>query len=509
MASVFKPKGSKKYVIFYTDEAGRRRKKAGATDKGVTQRIARDLENRAALRREGVIDPREDAYVSHESRALADHLSDWHRDMEARGKTAGHADQYRERAGKLAALSRGSRLADLELGRKAEAIERGGRALAAVLKVARLSDLTPERIQAALAALRDAGKSNQTVNHYRAALRAFLRWASDKGRLRDNPMRGVSGYNAEEDIRHARRSLDDTELSRLIRAANSGPERFGMSGPLRSIAYRMAASTGFRVAELRTLTPASFRLDGDEPFVSLKASSTKNRRPADQPVPLGLVPDLAAWMRDKPAGEALFPLHHETAKAIRADLEAAGILYETDEGVADFHSLRAYFVSALVRTGASIKEVQTLARHAKPQTTLSHYAKVSVRDLRGALESLPAPDMTTPEPEALAATGTDPVPSATHGATGPRDEGHNIHSQQGVAPTILGFAKPLYCESGIGGSNPPLSVKCPSVADTSRLNPPIAWVCGLASAFAFSGVELSIPPETDRVRPVPSPPVGK
>jgi hypothetical protein len=73
--------------------------------------------------------------------------------------------------------------------------------------------------------------------------------------------------------------------------------------------------------------------------------------------------------------------------------------------VYDFHSLRAYFVSALVRAGATIKEVQTLARHAKPQTTLGHYAKVSVRDLRGAVESLPALDARH-EPEALVATGT-------------------------------------------------------------------------------------------------------
>ncbi len=53
MASIFKPKDRSKYVIFYTDETGRRRKKAGSTDKAMTQRIARDLENRVALRREG------------------------------------------------------------------------------------------------------------------------------------------------------------------------------------------------------------------------------------------------------------------------------------------------------------------------------------------------------------------------------------------------------------------------------------------------------------------------
>ena len=49
MASIFKPRGKSKYVIFYTDESGRRRKKTGATDKTVTERIARDLENRVAF----------------------------------------------------------------------------------------------------------------------------------------------------------------------------------------------------------------------------------------------------------------------------------------------------------------------------------------------------------------------------------------------------------------------------------------------------------------------------
>ena len=190
MASIFKPKDKSKYVIFSTDETGRRRKKAGSTDKAVTQRIARDLENRVALRREGVIDRKADAYLNHEARPLADHLADWHRDMLARGKTAKHADQFLERAGKLSALVRGIRLADIDPGRKTEAQARAARILADAPASARLSDLAPERIQAALARLRDAGKSHQTLNHYRAALCAFARWAGDKGRLRDDPMRG-------------------------------------------------------------------------------------------------------------------------------------------------------------------------------------------------------------------------------------------------------------------------------------------------------------------------------
>ena len=367
MASVFKPVGRAKYVILYTDEQGRRRKKTGASDKTVTQRIARDIENRVALRREGVVDSKSEGYVSHEARPLADHLADWLRDMQAKAKTPKHAEQFHDRAGKLAALVRGARLSDIEPGRKGDAQERGDRKLSETLRSARLSDLTPERIQSALASLREAGKAHQTVNHYRAALRAFARWAGDKGRLRDNPMRGVSGFNAEEDVRHARRSLTDDELARLVRAAETGPDVFGMPGPLRAMAYRVAAGTGFRVAELRALTPSP----SDWTVPSLTSSSAPARRRIDdRPSNLSRFRSFETW----PIGSATSrpgcrscPFITRLPRPSVATWKRPGFPMATDEGMADFHSLRAYYISALVRSGATIKEVQTLARHAKPR----------------------------------------------------------------------------------------------------------------------------------------------
>jgi hypothetical protein len=136
----------------------------------------------------------------------------------------------------------------------------------------------------------------------------------------------------------------------------------------------------------------------------------------------------------------VFPLHHETARAIRGDLEAAGIAYETEDGVADFHSLRAYYVSALVRSGASITEVYRLARHAKPETTLKHYAKVGAHDLQRAVESLP--DLAVPSREELAATGTDPVSIATECATDGPDNCHKLFEPNTVASSGERFAKP-------------------------------------------------------------------
>ncbi len=180
------------------DADGVQREHKGCPDRRETEAMAHASEAEASKVRSGFVDLKTLGYRDHEARPLADHLDDWHRDMQAKGKTPKHADQYRDRAARLVAIARGVRPSDLDTGRKAADLDRSARKLADALRSGRLSDLTSERIQSALAALRDAGKSLQTLNHYRAALRAFVRWAGDRGRLRDNPMRGVSGFNAEE-----------------------------------------------------------------------------------------------------------------------------------------------------------------------------------------------------------------------------------------------------------------------------------------------------------------------
>ena len=175
-----------------------------------------------------------------------------------------------------------------------------------------------------------------------------------------------------------------------------------MDGPDRAMGYRLAFGTGFRVNELRSLTPTNFRLKGDRPCVVLKAGDAKDRRKVEQPISADLLP----WLAVKPAGRPVPPLHHETAKMIRHDLEAAGIAYETEDGFADFHALRASYASALVGSGADIKTVQTLARHKKPVTTLNHFAKSNPEDIHGTVRSLPNPTGGPPR-----AASSAPAPS--------------------------------------------------------------------------------------------------
>jgi integrase len=388
----------------YTDGNGVRKMRKGCPDKRVTEDMLHAAEIEAARIRAGLVDPKEIALRTHEARPLAAHLDDWHADILAKGKTAKHADLSRDRVGKLIALVKGVSLVDLVSVRKPGAKERAAQLLADTLAKARFHDLTPETIQAALAVLRDEGGASKTVNHHRAAARAFFKWCHRRGRIRNIPTEGVDGFNADEDLRHVRRSLTDSELARLIAHLETARTLRGMPGRLRAIACRTAAGTGFRVNELRSLVPESFHLEGPRPCITLAAKKAKNRKGVDQPISQSLACRLREWLRDKRRGESVFPLHSDIGKLMAIDLEDCGIPYRTEDGVVDFHALRVYYITALVRSGRSIKEVQELARHANVATTLKYYVKVSAHDKHNAVDSLPI--LEPPAPVYEAATGT-------------------------------------------------------------------------------------------------------
>jgi hypothetical protein len=213
MAS-FRTRG-KIWYFKYTDANGVKHEQRGCPDERVTKQMAASAEMEAAKIRGGLIDPKDVAYRDHAARPVAEHLDQWHQDMVAMGKTPNHAGQYRDRTSTLIALVKATPIGDLEQGRsEAFRLWRERPQQRSVLSQAHFGDLSPESIQSALVTLSDFGKSNQTVNHYRAAIRAFLRWAHERKRIREIPM-GVTSLNAEEDQR-VRRILTDDELGRLV-----------------------------------------------------------------------------------------------------------------------------------------------------------------------------------------------------------------------------------------------------------------------------------------------------
>ena len=107
--------------------------------------------------------------------------------------------------------------------------------------------------------------------------------------------------------------------------------------------------------------------------------------------------------------ERLFPgtWREKAAKMLRIDLDAAGIAYATDDGIADFHSLRHSFISNLVSGGVHPKLAQQLARHSTIALTMDRYTHVGLLDMTAALESLPT--VSAPARQTMRATGTTDV----------------------------------------------------------------------------------------------------
>ncbi|MCH7813199.1 MAG: hypothetical protein IID40_04170 [Planctomycetes bacterium] len=110
----------------------------------------------------------------------------------------------------------------------------------------------------------------------------------------------------------------------LIDAAEQAPVWRGMAGHDRAMLYRLATGTGFRAGELRSLMPASFRLDSDPPSLSLRVTHSKRRRDDLQPIRTDLGGSLQRWLADKTADGPVFAtMPEKTALMIRADLRWA------------------------------------------------------------------------------------------------------------------------------------------------------------------------------------------
>jgi integrase len=359
---------------------------------------------RAYLARVGMLDARRLT----SAKPLTVHLADWKAALLAKGATERHVGIVHRRASRALTACGFRFWGDV----RAEPLAH----YLAKLKTTNLND----------DARTAKGASPQTVNFYAKALRQFARWMLREGRATENPLAFLEGVRASGERRRDRRAFAADELRALLDAARSGPQAFGMSGPERAVVYQIAAETGLRAGELRSLTRADLALTGDTPTVRIRATVAKNRREDTLP----LRPETAAMLAEAlgtlhPAAQAFaLPPSERTASMLRADLEAARaawlnaitdpaareqaeqsdrLRYRDSAGrFADFHALRHSFVSFLAAGGVSPKAAQRLARHSDVRLTLARYTHLGLGDEARALDALP--DFTSPS--AIRATGT-------------------------------------------------------------------------------------------------------
>ena len=394
--SLYQRDGRGAWVAKWYDHNGRRQERSTkTTDKRAALRFLSKWATEANMRRDGVVDARAEALTEHGRRPLADHLADFKAALLAGGTTAKHAELVFQRASKALNGADCSRWAETSGSRVADYLR-------ALRSDREIKNEAGELIRT------KAGISAQTFNFYLGAVKQFGRWMVKDRRAADNPFAYLSPLNVKTDRRHDRRAMSPDELRGLISAAESGPERFGMSGPQRATMYRLAVETGLRAGELRSLTRAGFNFEGERPTVTVGAAYSKRRREDTLP----LRPETAAHLKGFLAGMLptlpvfRMPDPDDLADMLRGDLAEAGIEYRDEAGrVVDFHALRHTFISNLAAGGVHPKTAQALARHSTISLTMDRYTHQWKGDEAAALSVLP--DLRIPAVGVLEANGTD------------------------------------------------------------------------------------------------------
>lgn len=352
--------------------------------KAMLMDLVRDTERRVA----GLIDPA----TNQLSRLLSEHIDEYRTHLVAKARSEKHIGETIRLITHVVDECRYRILADLQTG--------GG------------------RLEEYLADRREEGSAHRTINADLVAVRSFCRWLMDKGRIRDDPTRGMHRLNVEEDRRRERRALTDEEAQRLIDAAFRSTCHFRhLSGKDRSVMYTLAQRTGLRRNELRSLTPGSFDLDGNPPTVQVEARNSKRRKKDLLPLSADVAETMRVYIVGRPPQKPLWPggWWRRSAEMLRVDLLDAKIEPEDDAGrVVDFHGQRTTFITALARAGVAPATAQKLARHSDINLTLGTYTRLNVEELADAVGKLadlrpsPVPDENATDAKPEIAPHDDP-----------------------------------------------------------------------------------------------------
>jgi integrase len=365
------------YTIRFKDEHGKTCYVAsGISDKAAAKQMAAQLETRASQIRQGLISPAEERYAKAAMQPIEQHLADYANYLRHKGNTYKHVRMTERRI-------RGV----LEAGR-----------------IRSLSGLLESTVRGALDAIRtgpEAARKRslglETMNGYIRAIKGFSAWLHRDLRSSDLQLRCLDLFNAATDRRLERRAMSADELRWLFAVTQERTlARHRATGEDRAMCYLLAALTGYRAGELKSLTTACFDLDVDSPTINVQAKNSKRRKAERQPIPLAMVPKLKAWLAPREAGSRVFAsIARDTARMLRSDLQAAReawlaaadsaeertrreqsdfLRYKDCRGhQADFHSLRTDYVTLLSLAGTDPKTLQTLARHSSIDLTMNIY----------------------------------------------------------------------------------------------------------------------------------------
>jgi integrase len=221
--------------------------------------------------------------------------------------------------------------------------------------------------------------SGKTLNDYFTDFKTFCKWLCDRERLKENPLRIVNKIDMRGKKSNPRRALTVTEFVKILSTAD----------PVCRIAYLLAGYCGIRRGELEQLKWSDIHLDCEEPFIYLRASTTKNSLNAALPLIHSVANALLDFKPKVLTSEKVFP-RLPRFRDMKPQWIAAGIPLIDDQGrQASFHSLRKTFCTMMQMAGVPQRIAQEAMRHSDPSLTSNDYTDVSHFNIRAAVEMLP------------------------------------------------------------------------------------------------------------------------
>ncbi len=275
--------------------------------------------------------------------------------------------------------------------------------------------------------------SGRTINTYRAALMAFVRWLVAEDKLVVNPLEEL--YTADEmEKKRKRRALTGEEIAKVLEVARTRPLQDAMTirhgkrkgqmtakirtttrkrlialGHERSLMYKTMIYAGLRKNELATLTVDDLNLDANTPFVRLKAKNSKNALADEIPLRTDLAAELRGWISRKLPGTKVFKVPQDLRNILYRDLKKAGVKRVDDQGrQIDVHALRHTCGTQLAKAGVSPQVASKIMRHSSINMTMKHYTHLALVDTGRAVEMLPN-FQNFPHANEVVRTGTDDI----------------------------------------------------------------------------------------------------
>jgi len=236
------------------------------------------------------------------------------------------------------------------------------------------------RFRATLRTRKDEPLSERAQNGWLEGLTAFFNWLVKSHKvIKENPLADVGKVSTKGAKKIKRRALSFEEFDKLLKVA----------GRNRAV-YHFAARTGLRRGETKQVRLYDLHLDGPEPYVAVRGSTTKDGKDARRDLTAELVADLKGIIPSNARPEDLVFQRIPEVPELCEDLQKAGIPFLDDLGRRlDFHALRKTFNTHLAVSGVSLRERMAMMRHSDSKLTEIDYLDVSMLGLREALAKLP------------------------------------------------------------------------------------------------------------------------